>query len=130
MKKYIFLLIVSLAIITSCQKSKEKVFEEWAKDYTRHCPVSLDQFTRVDSMVYFPRTNTNCYYYTVMGSMDSADSIQNCKSELMKSLIHEVINSIDLKPYKDYHTTLKYIYHSDKTKKELLKITVTPEMYK
>lgn len=130
MKKYLFLLIASLTVITSCQKSKEKVFEEWAKDYTKHCPVTLDKFTRVDSMIYFPQTNTNCYYYSVMGSMDNADSIRYNRDELMESLTDGIINSIDLKPYKDYHTTLEYIYYSDKTKKELLKITVTPKMYK
>lgn len=129
MKKYLFLLMTSLIVITSCQKSKEKVFEEWAKDYTKHCPVILDEFTRVDSMVYFPLTNTNCYYYTVTGSMDNADSIRNNKEELIKSLTDGVINSINLKPYKDYHTTLEYIYYSSKTKKELLKIAVTPQMY-
>lgn len=130
MKKYLFLLIISLMAMTSCQKSREEVFEEWAKSYTKkHCPVLIDEFTRMDSMVYFPLTNTHSYYYAVTGSMDNADSMRNDKEELTKSLTDGVINSIDFKPYKDYHTTLEFIYYSDKTKKEMLKIAVTPQMY-
>lgn len=129
MKKYLFLLMTFLMVTTSCQKSKEKVFEEWAKDYTKHCPVMLNDITRIDSMVYIPSTNTNCYYYTVMGNFDDADSIRTYKEELIETLTDGVINSIDLKLYKDYHTVLEYIYHSNKSKKELLKIAVTPQMY-
>lgn len=130
MKKYLFLLITFLFVMTSCQKSKEKVFKEWAVNYTkRHCPENIDEFTRLDSIVYFPSTNTNSYYYTVMGSMDNADSLQNNRKELQQSRTEGVINSIDFKPYKDYHTTIEFIYNSGKTKKELLKIAVTPEMY-
>ncbi len=46
------------------------------------------------------------------------------------SMIDAVRNSLDLKEYKDFKTTIEYIYFSGSTKKELFRVSIDANMYK
>lgn len=130
MKKIALLGAGILFIFSSCQESKEKAFERLAKEYTAKCPIELSEGIRVDSMKYDPKTNTNTNFYTLSGGIDSPDSIQKNKQYMERSMIAAVKNSLDLKDYKDFNTTIEYIYFSGTTKKELYRIAIGPGLYK
>ncbi|WP_321517127.1 hypothetical protein [uncultured Bacteroides sp.] len=130
MKKIVLFAAGILLFFASCQESREKTFERLAKEYTAKCPVALGVGIRVDSMKYNIKTNTNSNYYTLSGNIDSPDSIQKNKAYMESSMIAAVRNSVDMKEYKDFNTTIEYVYFSDKNKKELFRIAVGPKLYK
>jgi len=119
-----------LLLFNSCQEPREKTFEKLAKEYTAKCPVTIGEGIRIDSMIYNPKTNTNSNYYTLSGRIDSPDSIQKKKQYMKDSMIDAVRNSLDLKEYKDFKTTIEYIYFSESTKKELFRVSIDANMYK
>lgn len=130
MKKIILFAAGISFFFFSCQESREKTFERLAREYTAKCPISMAQGIRIDSMKYNPKTNTNSNYYTLSGNIDSPDSIQKNRQYMESSMIAAVRNSVDLKEYKDFNTTIEYVYYSDKTKKELYRIAIGPKLYK
>ncbi len=131
MKKLV-LITAGLLLLTfySCQEPREKTFEKLAKEYTAKCPVTIGEGIRIDSMIYNPKTNTNSNYYTLSGRIDSPDSIQKKKQYMKDSMVDAVRNSLDLKEYKDFKTTIEYIYFSGSTKKELFRVSIDANMYK
>lgn len=127
------MLILSLAAfvcLISCRESKEKVFERVAVQMTKKCPLVINEFTRLDSVIYLPNGNINQYYYTLLGNADDAQSIEANRGKMESVLINEISNSLDMREYKEYHTTMEYIYYSDKNQSELLRLKITPEQYK
>ncbi len=130
MKKIVLFAAGIVLFFVSCQESKEKTFERLAKEYTAKCPIKLSTGVSVDSMIYDIKTNTNRNCYTLSGNIDNADSIQKDKKQMEASMIAAVRNSVDLKEYKDFNTTIEYIYFSNKNKAELLRISVGPKLYK
>lgn len=130
MNKIILLASILPFCFISCQESREKTFERLAKEYTSRCPVIMGEGIRIDSMKYNPKTNTNSNYYTLSGKIDNPDSIQKNKEYMESSMIAAVRNSVDLRDYKDFSTTIEYIYYSESSKKELYRIAVGPKLYK
>jgi len=130
MKKWFVFLVLTLFICSSCKESKKERFQRVAKEYSKRCPVRVDENTRMDSMLYIPEQNINRYYYTLMGVSASQDSINKKRKTIEENLIFAVKNSIGLKEYKDYNTIIEYVFYSEKDSSELLKISVTPNRYK
>lgn len=129
MKKVILLATTIGLLLTACQESREKTFERLAKEYTAKCPQQVGDGVRVDSMKYNKKSNTNSYYYTLSGTIDCTDSIAKKRETMESAMIEAVRGSVELKEYKDFKTTIEYIYFSDKTKKELLHISVDAKLY-
>ena len=126
MKKIIFALISLTLLVTSCQESKKEKFEREAKELTKECPITYSPYVQLDSMVYLPERNINKYYYTVSGQMDNEKAIRDSE----KDIVGEVSNSVELKEYKDFNTSIEYIYRSAQNGQILYKVMVTPEEYK
>lgn len=129
MKKTILLSVTIGIILSACQESRENKFERLVKEYTAKCPQEVGEGVRIDSMKYNKKSNTNSYYYTLSGTIDSADSIAKKRGTMESAMIEAVRGSVELKEYKDFKTTIDYVYFSDKTKKELLHISVNAKLY-
>ncbi len=129
MKKIIIPLFIVSFIFISCQESKPKLFERLAKEQTKKCPVAISEGIILDSIVYQSIENINQYYYKLTGIMDDKEKIQDNKETVKESLIQDARNTLELRAYKDYNTTLEYIYHSQKDGTEILKVTIKPEQY-
>lgn len=125
-----FALLIMVTGFTGCKESKEKMFEKAAKEITARCPRSVNEYTRLDSVVYVPGANINRYYYTLTGAADNAETILAQKTEMESALLNEVINSLEIKDYKDYDTTLEYIYYSGKNQEILFDLKIAPGQYK
>lgn len=130
MKKVGIVLLLVLSIcLCACHHTKEQRFEKIARELTNKCPLAINEFTRLDSVVYDSQNNINQYYYTLLGVADSQEKMITQESEMKTRLIREIDNSVEMKEYKDFNTTLEYIYYSEKDGHVLLKITLTPKEY-
>lgn len=119
-------------VVGGCHfESFDERCERETREYTRkQCPRRLDEFTIMDSTVYDMGTRTITYYYTCEGTLDNADNlteevIRTCREQLRKN----VVNSIELKAYKEKGLNFCYLYNSCTTGKQLLKITIEPKDY-
>ena len=85
-----------------------------AREYTeKQCPRRMDQYTLMDSLTYDDHSRTLNYYYTLEGVLDN-DTVMNAQScESLKDLLRKnVVNSVDLKSYKEKGISFSYYYYS------------------
>lgn len=130
MKKIIFGTCVLMCILTSCQQTKQKVFELASEQVNKQCPIAVDDMTIMDSTAYSGKNNILTYYYTLSGEADNPAMSEQLKAALKQTLPEKIKNAEEMKIYREANVIFKYIYLSDKTKEELAQITITPEMYK
>lgn len=121
MKRNLLLtLLLTLFVISSCSKmTQEERFKKVAELENLKCPKQLSYNTRYDSTHYDTQNNCVSYYYTLSGKADNPEKYNKNYNTFRKALEENVINSIEMKAYIDYKTTIKYIYYSDSTKKVL-----------
>lgn len=128
MRKIIYYCLLIL-FVTSCQKSREQHIEEEAKDMTKMCPITIDEATTLDSMTYSKTDNTINYYYSLGGELDNFDKINPLKSKIVDKQLETIRNSVELRKYKEWGVSFKYVYHSMTTKRLLLSMKFTKEQY-
>jgi len=125
---YCFSLLVFALV--SCSHNKRDVFMNVAKEYTKKCPVKIANNILCDSMKYDAARNVNTYYYVLSGPLDNSAAVAPNKSQVEGALIQELRNSVDLKPYKDFNTTMQYIYYSNSSHKEIFRVNIPSRLYK
>lgn len=104
-----------LAVATACQESLEERCAREAATYTKkNCPMQIDAYTVMDSMMFDATTHTIIYAYTLSGPLDDTAFIY--KQMPKERLLQEVKNSTHLKLYKEAGYNFRYTYHSAKKK--------------
>lgn len=118
MKKYWIILLAGMAVMAGCSQkmTQEERFLQIAERENQKCPVLMNGTTRFDSTRYDAVNNRVSYYYTMLGEADNAQKFQKNYNNYRKSLEKSVINSLEMKAYVDYGTTIQYVYYSDSTK--------------
>ena len=112
MKKTI-LLLMSIWLLTACQESLEDRCQREAKEFTeKACPRHIDKEIVLDSMTFEKATHTISYLYTLTGTLDNPQRVDNAK--FREALLLEVKNSTNLKLYKDAGYSFRYAYYSQK----------------
>lgn len=133
MKKTNFILLAFTALATTaCHfESFDERCERETREYTqKQCPRRLDEYTIMDSTVYDTPTRTITYYYTFEKALDDANQLtEDIKGKFREQLCKNVINSIELKAYKEKELNFRYLYHSQTTGKVLFETVITPEDY-
>ena len=77
-----------------------------------------------------PETKTFGYYYTLEGDLDNDSIITNeIADSFREQLKKELINSVELKAYKEKELNFAYIYLSQSTGKVRFKTVFTPQDY-
>ena len=120
----VYLLVQQLFLKPSFDKEMMKA----ASELNKSCPIMVDRETRLDNAIALPN-NIFQYNYTLVNfekSMLNADTIKN---RMEPGLINNVKSNPDLKTYRNNNSTLAYNYR-DKNGEFVLKISITPEMYK
>jgi len=117
-------------MISSCSSSKEKSFEKEAEEQNRLYPQMVDPYTRIDSIRYVSGENTFHYYYTLIGEADNVEIAFRKREELKHQLPTEIKKAQGLTVHRNHSVIMNYIYFSESSKKELFRVTITPEMYK
>ncbi len=129
MKKLLLLSCAVITVLGSCQQTKPEVFEIASKQTNRQCPMIIDEVTTLDSTRYNKTSNTFIYYYTLTGKADNPDSSATMSKYLQENIPRLIKTSKEMEMYRKSDVTIVYVYLSEKTKKEQLCLTVTPEMY-
>ncbi len=104
----------------------DKQLEEAASTVTAMCPVTLDEFTRMDNAVA-PGGRKFLYNYTIMALRDSVD-IPAFTEAMQGHILENVRISPEMKEMRDHKTTFIYCYH-DIEGAEVARIEITPAMY-
>lgn len=130
MKKIITAVCLTVLALTSCQQTKQKVFEIASQEVNKQCPMTIDEVTRLDSTAYTGGDNTFTYYYTLAGVADDTEMAEATRKHLEENLAEVIKSTDDLKIYRDMNVTMMYIYLSDNTQQELFRVRITPDMYK
>lgn len=133
MKKIGHLLLLSaVTMLAACnfENFDERCARE-AREYTeKQCPQRMDICTIMDSLTYDQSTHTLTYYYTLEGELDT-DSMMNKENcgKIEDLLRKNVINSVNLKTYKEHGINFSYCYYSKATGKVRFQTCFTPDDY-
>ena len=129
--KKLALIIMSLCMLTACQKSIEERAEEEARAYTeKYCPTPVYNNTRTDSLIFIRADRTFIYYCSLTGALDSLEVINQFRNDLYDGLLKSIRESTQLKLYKDAGFNFRYIIRSEKSPETVLfESTFKPEEY-
>ena len=117
----IYILLLGAASLAACHESMEKRAQREAKEYTaKYCPTPAVNYTRTDSVVFYPETKTYHYYCSFVDKMDDADIINKNRQLIDDMLLKLIIESTELKPFKEAGFTFAYTCHSDKNPQKVL----------
>lgn len=90
----------------------------------------MDPYTMLDSLSYDMKSRTLTYYYTLEGTLDDDKVLtEEVYDGFRKELCKNIINSVELKNYKEKLINLRYCYYSKSKGNIRFKTTFTPEDY-
>lgn len=110
---YIILLSIAILAMYSCQEKLQDRFVREAKEYTAtYCPLRLDAFTVLDSMVFKPKGNAGDLriYYSAHIDAEQREELMNRLGELREKNLKVVRNSVQFSKYKEAGVSFTYIY--------------------
>ena len=118
-----------LLCLVSCQESLEDRCDREAREFTKkNCPVALNEEMTLDSMSFNKNTLTLYYYYTVSGTLDDAEVLEQVDAR--GTLLKELRNTTSIKNYKDAGYKFSYVYWSASKKgKKVADYTFTQKEY-
>lgn len=130
MKKLLFFFSISLTLLSSCQRSfDEKCQLEALKETQTKCPREITPGITCDSIHYDTTIRSMIYYYTMSDEYDNPSTIAAGKDKFNDALRNQIINSIELKKYKENGVDFRYVYFSKSTHNVLLDLHYTPKDY-
>jgi hypothetical protein len=116
-------LLLLLIVLCACQETLEERGAREANDYTRkHCPTSVGESIRMDSMTFDVSTHTFSYCYTLSGAIDDSTVIHQGDPRTL--LLQQLRNSANLRLYKEAGYSFRYVYYSSRRPGHLLFDTV------
>ena len=107
--------------------SFDKVLMQTASEINKTCPISIDQYTRLDNTVALPG-NIFQYNYTMVTLAKSDVNADTLKMKIEPGIVNTVKTSPDMKVFRDNKTTINYSY-KDKDGVFVFQISVTPDKY-
>lgn len=129
MKRILFVCTL-LSVWTAChQETREERFAREARELTKQCPIAVDTNTYLDSLVYDKTNSSYQYYYSLHGADDEQLTDLVTHPSFIGKIKSNVVNSVDMKPYKDAGMVFIYHYYSKASQSLLGNIKITPEDY-
>lgn len=131
MRTATFIVMISCAMLSSCQESIEERAEREAREYTlKYCPTPPQNDVITDSIVYHSATRTYSTYMTFTGKLDDAEIISAHDGDISEKMLQMVRSNTGIRAYKDAGFSFEYVCRSQKEKdKTLLHITFTQKDY-
>lgn len=131
-KKWLILPFLLLAL-TACQESFDERCRREAREYTeRFCPQQMDNHVTLDSTVYDATSRTYRYYYSIARNEQTAGMEERVKAQeadFRSKLLLMLINSVQLKPYKDEGINFEFVYAFSADRTPMLRIRFTRADY-
>lgn len=129
----ILFFFVILAAITSCQENFDNRCQREAKEYTqRFCPQKMDKYITLDSTTYDKKSKTYCYWYSITKNTYTESIRTQMKSQeadFRSKLLLMLINSVQLKSYKDNGINFEYVYKFSDEQSPFIRILFTRNDY-
>lgn len=128
MKKGLIIIAVSgLLALAGCNNnnSQARKFKQMAEKTNKACPTRMSETITLDSTNYNEKKNMVSYFYSVTGELDNPTYMNNNYATFKQALQDAVDNSVDLEEYRNYGTTIRYIYFSGSNQKELAEFSFT-----
>lgn len=131
MKWHLMVFIPVLAVTVSCgQEDYEDRLEREAREFTqRFCPKRLENHVILDSIAYDKKTRSRIDYHTVSGMIDDSAVMKQSEETFRQKAVEGIRKSVEMKNLKDKGVNFVYKFRSEKSRKELLSVTVTPDDY-
>lgn len=130
--KRILILCIILATI-SCQENFDNRCQREAKEYTqRFCPQKMDENITLDSTTYDKKSRTYCYWYSITKNTYTESirtQLKSQEADFRSKLLLMLINSVQLKSYKDKGINFEYIYRYTDEHSPFIKILFTRKDY-
>ncbi|ABQ06763.1 zinc ribbon domain-containing protein [Flavobacterium johnsoniae] len=108
--------------------SMDKQLTEFANEFNKTCPMSVDQYTTLKNISVLP-DKTIQYNYVLVGITKEQVQVDTVKKYIFPQVLQYAKTHPDMKFFRDNDITLNYSY-ADKTGAFITKYTVTPQMYK
>lgn len=105
--------------------SPARKFKQLAEKTNQSCPTRISETITLDSTSYNDKSNTVSYFYSVTGELDNPAYMKTNYAAFKQALQDAVDNSVDMEEYRNYGTTIRYIYFSGSNQKELAEFSFT-----
>lgn len=129
----ILFFFVILAAITSCQENFDNRCQREAKEYTqRFCPQKMDKYITLDSTTYDKKSKTYCYWYSIIKNTYTESirtQLKSQEADFRSKLLLMLINSVQLKSYKDNGINFEYVYKYSDEQSPFIRILFTRNDY-
>ncbi len=107
--------------------SIDKQLADFANEYNKTCPVTIDEFTTLKNVVALPNKTVQ-YNYSLIGISKAEVKLDTVQKYLFPSVLQNVKTNPGMKLFRDNKVTLNY-YYSDKNGEFVTEYVVTPKMY-
>lgn len=107
--------------------SFDKVMTEAAAQINKTCPIKVDDYSRLDSVLALPN-NSLKYNYTLFDLTKAEVKLDTVKKYMEPMILDKVRTEPKLKIYRDHKTTIIYSYN-DKNGVFVYQFSVTPDLY-
>lgn len=121
-KETIVIAVLGLMTLSGCQGGHNKQarkFRQMAQTINQSCPQRMSETIRLDSTSYDEKNNVMSYFYSVSGELDDAAYMSAHYDTFRQALQEAVDNSIEMEEYRNYGTSIRYIYFSGSNQKQL-----------
>jgi hypothetical protein len=126
------ILFCGAILFTGCNNlsNDERICMQTRKYTIENCPLRMDQYTMLDSMVYHIDGKVMSYHYSLSGVMDT-DSIHNSTTynAFHDMLLNNILQNTGLHELRQHNVSFQYIYISSTTGKEYMRLNFTPSDY-
>lgn len=119
--------LASIFALSGCNshRSPAHKFKQLAEKTNQSCPTRISETITLDSTAYNDKSNTVSYFYSVTGELDNPAYMNAHYDTFKQALQNAVDNSVDMEEYRNYGTTIRYIYFSGSNRKQLAGFTFT-----
>lgn len=125
---FIIIIILIQIIRQLLQIPIDKALTQTANRLNKECPIYVDKETRLDSVIALPNKILQ-YNYTFVNYLKKDLLMTYIKKNLEPDLTKLVKTNQELKSFRENGVIMNYNYN-DKKGEFLLKISITPQMYK
>ena len=118
--------VMFFATQTLFNPSIDKQLTETAKEMNKSCPMRVDEYTTLKSVVALP--DKTIQYNYILDIPKAEVKLDTVKKYVFPGVLQNVKNSPEMKPFRDNKVTVNYHY-TDKNGEFVTEYIVKPEMY-
>ena len=125
-----FSMISVLLLMVGCQENFDQRLLREAREYTaNHCPMEMEQGTRLDSLTYDVKKRDYTFWYT-LSALNEEHFNEN--SYMVRQMLVDRVQTDDkAKTIREHEVNFRFVYRSEQHKDSVIYDTVvTPSEYR